>query len=133
MCSGNAFQMLLSSFAFSTHLDLLEERSRQAELSEEELRKRTWNCDETAFATDTASKKVLSRRGERNVHETGGGSGREYVTVLGCGAADGTKLPPYVVYKSKNLWSSWTMGGRCRYTLHRIRVRILTKEVSNST
>ena len=82
-----------------------------ADLSEEELGKRMWNCDETAFATDTASKKVLSRRGERNIHETGGGSGREYVTVLGCGAADGTRLPPYVVYKGKNLWSSWTMGG----------------------
>ena len=54
---------------------------------------------------------MLSRRGGRNVHEIGGGSGREYITVVGCGAADGTKLPPYVVYKGKNLWSSWKMGG----------------------
>lgn len=50
-----------------------------SELSEEELTNRLWNCDETAFATDTASKKILARRGEKSVHETGEGSGREYV------------------------------------------------------
>ena len=54
-------------------------------LTTEELPQRMCNCDETAFATDVASKRVLARRGERNVHETGGGSGREYITVLGCG------------------------------------------------
>ena len=47
------------------------------ELTTEELAQRLWNCDKTAFATDVASKRVLARRGEKNVHETGGGSGRE--------------------------------------------------------
>ena len=55
------------------------------DLTTEELAKRMWNCDETAFATDVASKKILAKRGEKNVHETGGGSGREYIAVLGCG------------------------------------------------
>lgn len=77
----------------------------------EELESRAWNCDETAFATDVASKRVLARRGERNVHETGGGSGRDYITVLGCGSASGERLPPYVVYKGKNLWTTWVRGG----------------------
>lgn len=80
-------------------------------LGEEELAQRLWNCDETAFATDVASKKILARRGDKNVHETGGGSGREYITVLGCGSASGERLPPYIVYKGKNLWSSWTRNG----------------------
>ena len=47
------------------------------ELTTEELAQRLRNCDKTAFATDVASKRVLARRGEENIHETGGGSGRE--------------------------------------------------------
>ena len=45
------------------------------------------------------------------MHDTLGGSGREYITVLAAGCADGTRLPPYVVYKGKNLWSCWIQGG----------------------
>ena len=80
-------------------------------LETDQLAKWMWNCDETAFATDVASKRILARRGEKNVHETGGGSGREYITVLGCGCASGERLPPYIVYRGKNLWTSWTHNG----------------------
>ena len=73
------------------------------DLTTEELAQRMWTCDETAFATDVASKRVLARRGEKNVHETGGGSGREYITFLGCGSASWERVPPYVLYKRKNL------------------------------
>ena len=38
---------------------------------------RLWNCNETAFCTSDTSKKVLAKRGSQEVHETGGGSGRE--------------------------------------------------------
>ena len=55
--------------------------------------------------------RILARKGKKNVHDTGGGSGREYITVLGCGSASGQRLPPYVLYKGKNLWTSWTKGG----------------------
>ncbi len=58
-----------------------------------------------------ASKKVLARRGEKNVHETGGGSGRDYITILCCGSAIGEKLVPYIVYKGKNLMTNHTQGG----------------------
>ena len=44
---------------------------------------RIWNCDETGFCTAVASKSVLSRRGAKEVHETAGGSGRDFITVLG--------------------------------------------------
>ena len=77
----------------------------------EQLAKRMWNCDETAFATDTASKKILARRGAKQVHVVGDNSGSEYITVLGCGSASGEHLPPYIVYKGKNLWTTWTKGG----------------------
>ena len=47
------------------------------------LAQRIWNCDETGFCTAVASKSVLSRRGAKQVHETAGGSGRDFITVLG--------------------------------------------------
>ena len=37
------------------------------DLITEELAKRMWNRDETTFATDVASKRILARRGEKNV------------------------------------------------------------------
>ena len=54
---------------------------------------------------------MLAKRGEKNIHETGGGSGRDYITILGCGAAIGERLPPYVLYKGKNLIANNTQGG----------------------
>lgn len=59
-----------------------------------DLSARMWNADETGFCTSMAANKVLARRGTREVHETSGGSGRDYYTVLAAGAADGTRLPP---------------------------------------
>ena len=90
---------------------------------------RIWNCDETGFCTAVATKSVLAKRGSKNVHETGGGSGREYITVLGiitmyyiiiiigiilligCGSASGKRLPPYIVYKAKHMYDIWKNGG----------------------
>ena len=67
-----------------------------------------WNCDETVFATAVGSKKVLARRGSRNVYEIGGGSGHEYITMLVCGSADAIHLPPFILYKGKNLYNTLT-------------------------
>lgn len=77
-------------------------------MSYSERGRRLWNCDETGVCTAVASKKILARRGDKNVHETGGGSGRDYITILGCGSAIGERLPPY---KGKNLMTNHTQGG----------------------
>ena len=76
-----------------------------------DLDQRMWNCDETGMCTATASSAVLARKGSKWVHEVGGGSGRETITILGCGSAAGQRLPPYIVYKGKHLYSSWTTNG----------------------
>ena len=31
--------------------------------------------------------------------------------MLGAGSVDGTRLPPYIVYKGKNLWARWMERG----------------------
>ena len=54
---------------------------------------------------------VFARRGDKNVQETIGGSGREYFTVLAAGSAGSEILPPYFDYKGKNLWTWWMQGG----------------------
>ena len=76
-----------------------------------DLDQRMWNCDESGMCTAAASSTVLARKGSKWVHETGGGSGRETITILGCGSAAGQRLPPYIVYKGKHLYSSWTTNG----------------------
>ena len=73
-----------------------------------DLASRLWNANETGFCTSVASTRVF---GAKTVHETAGGSGRGYITVLGAGAADGVRLPPYIIYKGVNLYARWTQGG----------------------
>ena len=57
------------------------------------------------------SKKILARKGTRAVHEIGGASDHQYITVTACGNAAGVRLPPFILYKGKHLYSSWTQGG----------------------
>ena len=76
-----------------------------------DLASRLWNADETGFSLAIASGQILAKRGSRDVHETGGGTGREYVTVLGCGSADGSRISPYILYKGVHLYKRWTVGG----------------------
>lgn len=54
---------------------------------------------------------MLAKRGSRSVHDTAGGSGRDYHTVLGTASADGTRLPPYILYKGVHLYLRWTENG----------------------
>ena len=76
-----------------------------------DLASRLWNADETGFCTSIASPRVLARKGAKDVHETSGGSDHEFHTLLAAGAADGTHLPPFILYKGVNLYSRWTKGG----------------------
>ena len=80
-------------------------------LDAEDLADRLWNCDESGICTSTVSSTVLARRGSKWVHETTGGSGREVTTIHAGGSASGRRLPTFVVYKGKHLYTSWTKGG----------------------
>ena len=48
---------------------------------------RVWNSDETGFCLGATSKKILARRGDRSVHEIGGASYHQFITVNVCGNA----------------------------------------------
>ena len=45
------------------------------------------------------------------MYEVGGRSGREHITIHHCGSAAGEYLPPFILYKGKNLLSKYTVGG----------------------
>ena len=74
------------------------------------------NYDETNLTDDPGRKKVIVKRGckypDRVIN-----SSKVSTSIMFAAAADGTILPPYVVYKSTHLWDTWTEGGppRCRY------------------
>jgi len=68
------------------------------------------NYDETNLADDPGRKKVILRRGtkypERIMNQS-----KSATSVMYAGTADGTMLPPYVVYKATNMYDTWTTGG----------------------
>ena len=44
--------------------------------------KTIWNCDETAFNTESTAEKVLAKRCAKGDYEVNGGSGREYIIII---------------------------------------------------
>lgn len=68
------------------------------------------NYDETNLADDPGRPKVITKRGckypERVMN-----SSKSSVSLMYAACADGTILPPYVVYKSLHLYDTWTVGG----------------------
>jgi len=68
------------------------------------------NYDETNLADDPGRKKVLMKRGTRYPERIMNQS-KSATSVMYAGAADGTLLPPYIVYKATNLYDTWTFGG----------------------
>lgn len=75
-----------------------------------------FNSDETGFVTDPKSQVVLAAKGSKRVNQHIGGSGREQITVNCSGSASGKVLPPYIVYKGKNLYEAWCTDGACYST-----------------
>ena len=103
-------------------LDKVEEMLSSAGLdpSDPATAARLWNCDETAFCTSVSATKLVVRKSTKMVHEVGGGSGREYTTVHCAGSGSGERLPPFILYKGKNLYQRWMEGGPPAAAVHGI-------------
>lgn len=69
-----------------------------------------YNYDETNLVDDPGKKKVLTKRGTK-YPEAIKNSTKAAFSLMMCGNAAGKILPPYVNYKSENLWNQWTEGG----------------------
>ena len=66
-----------------------------------------FNCDETAFSHDSKDTKIVAMIGAKRVSRNISGNNKTNTTVLTCGVAHGTKLPPFIIYTGKQMWSTW--------------------------
>lgn len=72
---------------------------------------RIFNLDETGLNTDPRSAKVFVGKHEKNTYVRAASCGKASYTVLVCVSANGTYLPPFIVYKGKNYYDTWMQGG----------------------
>ena len=69
-----------------------------------------FNYDETNITDNPGAKVILTRRGTRRIENIKDHS-KIAISLMVCGAADGTMLSPMVVYKAKNIYENWKKGG----------------------
>ena len=69
-----------------------------------------FNYDESNFVDDPGKKLSIFNCGTKYPTRIMDYS-KSVVSVMFCTAADETMLPPYIVYKSSNLWDTWCTGG----------------------
>lgn len=68
------------------------------------------NYDETGFVDDVNKDKIVCRRGTKHPERIIDTSKTNISVMFSC-TASGVMLPPYVCYKSENLYDSWKLGG----------------------
>ncbi|MCG8044800.1 MAG: hypothetical protein N0E48_03810, partial [Candidatus Thiodiazotropha endolucinida] len=59
-----------------------------------------WNMDETGLSLTHRPPKVIAKKGSKTVHSKVSTS-RELITVIACGNADGSVIPPHVIIPGK--------------------------------
>jgi hypothetical protein len=65
-----------------------------------------YNLDETSFCTDPQAGLAIGAIGSHS-RRVISGSGRSCFTALACICADGTALPPMIIFAAKNFWTGW--------------------------
>lgn len=76
-----------------------------------------FNCDESGFLTDPSKLKAIGEKGQ-TLSRVFGGSGRESVSVLACISANGSFLPPFIVFKGSAVQARWTSENAFPGTLY---------------
>ena len=69
-----------------------------------------WNYDETNLRDDPGARKYVMKRGTKYPEKIMDSS-KVAFSVMFVGNAEGSVLPPYVVYKSVHLYDKWVQGG----------------------
>lgn len=69
-----------------------------------------FNYDESNLSDDPGKKLCIYRRGTKYPEKVCNHS-KSATSIMICGSASGTLLPPYVIYKAENLWDTWTTNG----------------------
>lgn len=69
-----------------------------------------YNYDETNLCDDPGKKKIICRRGTKYPEHIMNSTKISF-SVMFCGNAAGESIPPYIIYKSEHLWSTWMENG----------------------
>ena len=69
------------------------------------------NYDETNLTDNPGVSKVIVRRGTKRVDSLVEGDPKYATSIMFCGTAEGTFLPPMIVYKADNCYEGWMRGG----------------------
>lgn len=91
-------------FVINKYFDLLEATLTSLDLLDKP--ESVYNLDETSLCSDPLKVKVVGAKGQPSCRVTAG-SGKENFTILAGASAAGVKLPPLVIFKGSNVWSSW--------------------------
>ena len=85
----------------------------------EDVSMRIFNLDETGCSTNPTGQKLFFSRKSKQAYMLTPTCGKAMYTVLFTGNANGDYLAPFVVYKGKNLYDTWTEGGPhgCKYAV----------------
>lgn len=86
---------------------MLEDTLTRLDIKTEDKACFVYNADETPFKSDPSRLRAIGAKGKPLVRVSGG-SGRESTTVLACAAADGTVLPPLILFKGAGIQARWT-------------------------
>lgn len=87
-----------------------------------------WNADETNFPKDPISKKVLARKGSKNVHRRERGAPKDNTTVTYAFSADGDHIEPLITFKNSTSSLAdicYALGGTFIHSFSRILSHIL--------
>lgn len=79
---------------FYAKLDLL-----MIKLGVKDMPGRLWNCDETGLSYVVIPNKIITAIGKRYVYKRVYADRSETHTLLGCACANGTWIPPLVIFK----------------------------------
>ena len=71
---------------------------------------RIYNCDETGMVLDSNNDQVIAQRGAKHVYSQSMGT-REHITVHACACANGTMLPPVIIFAKGFPGGAYTRGG----------------------
>lgn len=72
-----------------------------------------YGMDESGFPPANQGRcRVVGGRGTKTQHKQGGGD-RENVTAIVTICADGTTIPPMIIYKGKHFMQKWNDGNTC--------------------
>lgn len=82
------------------------------------------NYDETNITDDPGRKKIVARRGCQHPERIMDSS-KSSVSVMFAGTASGNLLPPYIVYKAKNIYNGWTENGSKRGKIQWIEIWVI--------